>query len=123
MRRPSHPSADRAPPLWALALIVALGTGQLVGLLAGHLGRLPAAPSAGRAPIALGHASARELRRLPGIGETRALALVEARWRRGPGDPPLLLRDVDGIGPELERRVRTWLEREEARAALADGSR
>jgi hypothetical protein len=64
-------------------------------------------------PRALSQLSARELRVLPGLGEKRSLALVDARWERAPGDPPLLLGDLAGIGGVVESAVRS---------ALASGS-
>src|SRR5688572_31476014 len=57
-------------------------------------------------PRALGHLSARELRALPGLGERRSLALVDARWARAPGDPPLYFGDLAGIGGVVESAVR-----------------
>ena len=61
-------------------------------------------------PRALGQRSARELRMLPGLGEKRALAVVDARWERAPGDPPLFLGDLAGIGGVVESAVRSALD-------------
>jgi hypothetical protein len=52
----------------------------------------------------------RELRRLPGLGETRALAVVRARWWHPADGPPLYLSDVPGVGSATERAVREWME-------------
>jgi DNA uptake protein ComE-like DNA-binding protein len=50
-------------------------------------------------------ASARALRRLPGIGEARALEIVRERWRlRGTGEP-LDLASLPGIGATTAERV------------------
>ncbi len=42
--------------------------------------------------------AARELRRLPGIGPARALAIVRARWDGLRGGPPAWIA-IPGIGP------------------------
>lgn len=94
-------------PTWALGL----GLGLLAAALV-PAERPRRDPPAAQPPAPdLTHASARELRRVPGLGERRALALVDARWRRGPEDPPLLLGDVPGIGPASEAAVAAWLAR------------
>lgn len=54
-------------------------------------------------------ASPRELRALPGIGEARAIAIAEARWRLPPGHSKTL-SDLPGIGPVTEQRVRALLD-------------
>jgi len=91
----------RTAPLWALVLAGAVGARAGLGLLA-----TVAPPPPDEAPVdpaeVLRHGPARALRTLPGLGEGRARALVEARWRRAPADPPLLLRDLPGIGPAVE---------------------
>ena len=98
--------APQAWPLWALVL---------AGALAGATWRAPRPPARAPAvrhppaPDLLERGAARELRALPGLGERRALELVEARWRRAPGDPPLHLRDLPGVGPALEAAVRSAL--------------
>ncbi len=51
----------------------------------------------------------RELRRLPGVGRTRAIAAARARWEHDPKDGPLAWSDVDGIGEKTEKRVTAWL--------------
>src|SRR5688572_6693500 len=97
-------SAAASTPGWALALVGALAASWLED----GRGEPAAAPRAATA-FALERANARELRAVPGLGETRALALIEARWERGPDDPPLLLGDVAGVGPAIEAAVRAWL--------------
>jgi hypothetical protein len=54
-------------------------------------------------------ASARELRRLPGIGETRALEIVRDRWERRATGAPLEWGSIRGVGPLTERRIREAL--------------
>jgi hypothetical protein len=101
---------ERAPriPFWSLALAG--------WMLAAALREAREAASSARdssTPLldqdALGHLSARELRALPGLGDKRSLALVDARWERAPGDPPLLLGDLAGIGGVVESAVRSAL--------------
>lgn len=65
---------------------------------------LPASP----APFEPRTAAPRELRRLPGIGESRAIAIARLRWQRG--GEPLFLGDVPGIGESTVAEVRAWLE-------------
>ncbi len=99
-------------PLWML-----LVAGFLIGGALDSHGRRSELTETASAPpterLDLSSLTARELRRLPGIGARIALALVEARWEHAPGDPPLLLGDVLGIGPSVEGRVRAWLEERE----------
>ena len=52
----------------------------------------------------------RDLRRLPGIGERRALAIARARWDQGLRGGPESWDAIPGIGPETVRRVRAFLE-------------
>jgi hypothetical protein len=54
-------------------------------------------------------ASPRELRRLPGIGETRALEIVRDRWLRRATGAPLEWGNIRGVGPLTERRIREAL--------------
>lgn len=54
-------------------------------------------------------ASARELRRLPGVGEVRALELARARWRMGASAVFNALEDVPGIGPVTARRIESYM--------------
>jgi len=98
----------RILPLWSLALCGAIAASAAQRVVCAPRD----SPRAGRPrppPAALSQLSARQLRALPGIGEQRALALVEARWRRAPGDPPLYLHDLPGIGPAVESAVRAAL--------------
>jgi hypothetical protein len=55
--------------------------------------------------------SARELRSLPGIGATRAVEIVRARWEGRIAGTVDSLDDVRGIGPETVARVRAELQR------------
>jgi len=50
--------------------------------------------------------SPRELRRLPAIGPTRALAIARARWEIGLIGGPEAWEDIPGIGPETVRAIR-----------------
>jgi hypothetical protein len=97
-------SSERREPAWLLLL---------AGWLAADTLRLPEAGSGARdvareAPD-LTRMSPRELRRLPGIGETLAIAIAEARWEHGDRPYPLLLTDVPGIGERTAERVRQYL--------------
>jgi competence protein ComEA len=61
-------------------------------------------------PPRLESASPRELRALPGIGETRALAIARSRHEQGPITRPGELERIRGIGPATVERVRAALE-------------
>jgi competence protein ComEA len=63
------------------------------------------------APASIADASPRELRALPGIGETRALAIARSRHAHGPITSPDELERIRGIGPATVERVRAALER------------
>ena len=54
--------------------------------------------------------SPRELRRLPAIGPTRALAIIHARWELGLTGGPEAWEDIPGIGPETVRAIRNALD-------------
>ena len=95
-------------PLWSLALagwIVAAAVRERAAARERETGPRPEPLH----PRALSQLSARELRVLPGLGEKRSLALVDARWERAPGDPPLFLGDLAGIGGVVESAVRSAL--------------
>ena len=51
----------------------------------------------------------RDLRILPGVGERRALAVLERRRAARPADGPLWWSDVHGIGEATEARIRAWI--------------
>ena len=51
----------------------------------------------------------RELRRLPGLGERRAVAAAEARFAHDPAAGPLRWTDVPGIGETTAARIAAWL--------------
>lgn len=62
-------------------------------------------PEPPRQPLRLESASPRELRRLPGIGEVRALELARERWRRRGLGESLDLASLPGIGATTAERV------------------
>ena len=101
----------RGDAVWILLLVGWFAGRALEGSGRGCGG--PPAPSRGTRAFAPDprSASPRELRRLPGIGETRALAVARARWEHPDDGPPLLLSDVPGIGEASEVAIRRWLER------------
>ena len=61
-------------------------------------------------PIDLSTATVRELRRLPSIGNRRAVQVTRARWEHDLNDGTLSLGDLPGIGPVTEERVKRTLE-------------
>ena len=90
----------RAPALRALAACVGVA--------------LAAAAQAAEAPplqgvVNVNTASVEELQLLPGIGESRALALVELRKRRGGFKSLDELKEVKGIGDASLERIRPYL--------------
>jgi len=102
---------DARPPLWTLALAGLL-------LASALRPRAPPVPAEPVRPPTLSAGTACELRRVPGLGERRALALVDARWGRARADPPLYLGDVPGVGPGSETQVALWLAAAGAASAL-----
>ena len=76
--------------------------------------RIPDAARAAGGPRALDEFSSRELRALPGIGTTRALAIVRARWDEGLRGAPDAWDAVRGIGAETLRAIRDARRAEEA---------
>jgi hypothetical protein len=53
----------------------------------------------------------RALRRLPGVGQARALAIARARWETGSEGGIAALERIPGIGPETVKEIRGWLEK------------
>jgi hypothetical protein len=89
---------------WVLLLAGWLGAAGTV-----HALREPVAPAGPtlRRTLDVDDASPRELRRLPGIGATRAAAIAQTRWERGGEMFPL--SQIAGIGPKTAERVEAWL--------------
>ncbi|MBA2362730.1 MAG: helix-hairpin-helix domain-containing protein [Chloroflexia bacterium] len=73
-------------------------------------GRTPSARAQG-GPVNINSATQEELETLPGIGPTKARAIIEYRRAEGPFQTPEELQEVSGIGPKtwegLKDRVRT----------------
>jgi hypothetical protein len=109
-------SASTNSPLWAWLVVGALAVPALrprerpPTIAPGLLAELE------RRPSNLTTAGVRALRRLPAIGDRRAVALVRARWSHDPRTGPLLLRDVYGIGPVTVGRVASAMARRPGRA-------
>ena len=80
--------------------------------------RAAAAARTTAATLDPGRMGARELRRLPGVGERLSLAILRAR-RALPSGAPLILDDVGGIGPKTVARVDAWLAEEAARLSVS----
>ncbi len=64
-------------------------------------------PSPGPTRVQLESACPRELRRLPGIGPSRATAIAQMRWELGGARFPL--HAIQGIGEKTAARVQAWL--------------
>jgi hypothetical protein len=95
----------RPQPVWLLALMGWLAADAVAASL--FRGGIEVAES----PLPeISRMSPRQLRRLPGIGEGRAVAIARARWEQGWKPGPLLLSDVPGVGPHTQEQVRSWLE-------------
>jgi hypothetical protein len=103
------PGTSRRPerdPAWLLVLAGWLFATTSLETWARRSAATPPDPVA---PIDLQRSCARELRRLPGIGQLRAAKIVDLRWERGGETFPL--GEVHGIGPKTEARVREVLRR------------
>lgn len=97
-------------PAWAWIL-----AGLMTGILLREL-RAPPAPVLTAAERARWgpdadprRMSPRELRRIPGVGEWRALAAARERWGHDPVKGVLRWSDVPGIGPGTEQKAALWL--------------
>lgn len=101
------------------ARTAATNQGALVAIDARVPGALrpPSPPSQGIDPDSM---CVRELRALPGIGATRALAIVRARFERGLRGGPAAWDRLPGIGDKTIEGVERALER--ARAARLSAS-
>jgi len=117
---PSESAGARASPAWVLLLLGGLGTDTLLSRSERALDpRWVAAAEGVRAEVDPLRMSARELRRIPGVGERRALELVRARElhaRRGGlsgedagavsgPDEAFRWSSVRGVGPVTEERI------------------
>lgn len=65
----------------------------------------PAAPAAKVAAVDINHASAVELETLPGIGPSRAEAIVKYRTEKGGFATVNELTEIKGIGDSLAKRL------------------
>jgi competence protein ComEA len=98
------------PKLAALTLGAALA-GALAApavLAAANEAKAPAAASAA-SPVNVNTATIEELTALPGIGEKRAQAIVEARKQKGGFKSVDELTEVKGIGPANLEKLRPYL--------------
>jgi len=105
--------ARRDEPLWVLLLVGWLSVQTVLDRRrASAVAALSASEQAADRPGVADPACAppRELRRLPGIGEVRALAIARARWEHSAQAGAFRLEDVPGIGPLTARRVERFLE-------------
>jgi competence protein ComEA len=108
--------ARDSAPAWLCALAGFLFATALLELLphgpgeAALRARMPAG-FLDEGPPRLSSASPRELRALPGIGETRALAIARSRHALGPLTSPDELERIRGIGPATVERVRAALQK------------
>ncbi len=92
---------------------IVLFTGWSLGVL---LGAAPGLPHAAVGDLQFGPGGydpnrmhVRQLRRLPGIGATRAQAIVTSRYQALETGVCLDWRTAPGIGPATERAVGAWL--------------
>lgn len=98
-------TTSQAGPWAALCLGWLLGARVLPG-------RTPLEPSLppfeALAPDLVG-AAPRALRRVPGVGERRALELARARWAHDPSTGPFDPEVARGVGPATARALSVWL--------------
>ena len=93
--------AARIDPVWALLIVGWLAVSVPAWL------REPDAVEPARPPLTkLEGLPPRELRRLPGVGEVRALAIHAELWRLRATGEALDLESLPGIGPVTAERVR-----------------
>jgi hypothetical protein len=112
--------AEHESPAWGWSLAGFLAVA--LALEARPSPERPPPPAAGllepraEARLEIEDMSARELRRLPGVGEKRALAIAQERWRLRGSGRALVLEDVPGIGTGTASAVRSRLEALDANA-------
>jgi abhydrolase domain-containing protein 14 len=99
---------ERETPGWAWAILAFLGLAAAVGRWPHHDERALARFRALHGTSDPRHMSAREFRRVPGIGRKLALALVAARDGHD-GLRPLAYEDVPGIGEVRAAALRRWV--------------
>ena len=101
-------------PLWAWVLVgwMAAGAATAVwqrGGLERAVGDVDAVVESVDIDWDLDSMSARELRALPGIGQKRAVDLVEARWQHDPAKGDFDIESVDGIGQKTAESVQQFV--------------
>ena len=103
------PELEKREPAWLLVFCGWLFAATTLAWVEGR-DRAPGPPPE-PPPVDLASSPPRELRRLPGIGPSRANAIVRLRRERGGAE--FELQQVPGIGPRTEERVRRWLSEQE----------
>jgi competence protein ComEA len=99
---PTVPATRRgAARLCALVLGLLVLAGPMAASAASDPARSGAAPA-----VNVNTASVEELQVLPGIGESRARAIVERRRTKGAFESVEQLAEIRGIGPAMVERLR-----------------
>jgi competence protein ComEA len=98
-------AGGRRAARWAAALALVLTSGLAAPALAAGAG----GESSLSGVVNLNTATAEELQLLPGIGESRAHAILEVRKTRGSFKSVEELTDVKGIGPAMLEKMRPHL--------------
>jgi competence protein ComEA len=113
---PRPPRVLRRADQAVVAVLVLAGLGATVGWWVGHGGHRGqlielerSEPQMAKFQVDVNSADWPELAQLPGVGETLARRIVEARQKDGPFLDHNDLRRVRGIGPKTLERIRPHL--------------
>jgi len=97
---------ERKPALFEAARVATVAAALLLAIGAVNAASAAGSPASAVGVVNVNTATAEELQLLPGVGKSRAAAILEARKSRGGFKSVEDLLDVKGIGPAMLERMR-----------------